>query len=45
MFLFLDKCSRLDYQDFENPQIYDALKEQNNKSGIRPLSLFKIYCP
>lgn len=39
--LFLDKCSRLDYQDFENPQIYDALQRAEQQIGIRPLSLFK----
>ena len=36
--LFLDKCSRLDYQDFENPQIYDALQRAEQQIGIRPVS-------
>lgn len=39
--LFLNKCAELDYQDFENPQIYDALQRAEQQIGVRPISLFK----
>lgn len=39
--LFLNKCAELDYQDFENPQIYDALQRAEQQIGVRSISLFK----
>lgn len=39
--LFLNKCSELDYQDFENPLIYDSLQRAEQQIGVRPFSMVK----
>ena len=31
----------MNYQDFENPQIYDSLQRAEQQIGVRPISLFK----
>ena len=41
--LFLEKCSYLSYQDYENPRTYDILTRAEQQIGVRPISIINTF--
>lgn len=39
--LFIDQCSLLSYQDYENPKTYDILTRAEQQIGVRPINMVK----